>query len=139
MKISERDGPAPRRLLGRARALGAAAAFAALGTGAGCETMLDGVACDTMAAAGLTITVRLGDGGEASCVATVTITDGTTTETLQAVGHPCVYAGAYERTGKWTATAKQKGYVSATQTGIEVVKGDCHVVGETVTLTLQPE
>ena len=101
--------------------------------------MQDGVGCDTMAAAGLSITVRLGDGGEASCVATVTITDGTTTETLQAVGHPCVYAGAYEQPGKWTVTAKQKGYVSATQTAIEVVKGDCHVLGESVTLTLQPE
>lgn len=124
------------RLAGAALAL---ALVAGLGASAGCETLMDGVACDTMAAAGLTITVRLGDGGEASCVATVTITDGTTTETLQAIGHPCIYAGAYERIGKWTVTAKQKGYVSATQTGIEVVKGDCHVVGEAVTLTLQPE
>lgn len=139
MKISERGAPVTWRRRGLCGALVATAAFTVLGALGGCETMFDGVACDTMAAAGISITVRLGDGGEASCVATVTITDGTTTETLQAVGHPCMYAGAYERTGKWTATAKQKGYLSATQTGIEVVKGDCHVVGEAVTLTLQPE
>lgn len=104
-----------------------------------CEDMLSGVGCDTSAAAGITVTVRLGDGGEQSCVAAVTITDGAVTETLQAIGHPCQYSGAYERTGKWTATAKQKGYQSATATGIEVVAGECHVIGQAVTLTLQPE
>lgn len=104
-----------------------------------CEDMLSGVGCDTTAAPGITVTVRLGDGGEQSCVAAVTITDGTVTETLQAIGHPCQYSGAYERTGKWTATAKQKGYLPATVTGIEVVAGECHVVGQAVTLTLQPE
>ncbi len=106
---------------------------------AGCEEMMSGVGCDTSAAAGITAVVRLGDGGEASCVASVTITDGTVTETLQAIGHPCQYSGAYERPGKWTITAKQKGYQSATQTGVEVVAGECHVVGQAVTLTLQPE
>lgn len=104
-----------------------------------CEDMMSGVGCDTSAAAGITVTVRLGDGGEQSCVAAVTITDGTVTETLQAIGHPCQYSGAYERTGKWTATAKQKGYLPATVTGIEVVAGECHVIGQSVTLTLQPE
>lgn len=114
-------------------------ALAAVVALAGCESLMDGVGCDTMASAGLSITVRLGDGGEASCVAVVTITNGTITETLQAIGHPCGYFGAHERPGKWTVTAKQKGYVPATQTAIEVVQGECHVIGETVTLTLQPE
>lgn len=122
----------------RAAARAVFAAVVALGVG-GCEEMFSGVGCDTSAAAGVTVVVRLGDGGEQSCVAAVTITDGTVTETLQAIGHPCQYSGAYERPGKWTATAKQKGYQPATQTGIEVVAGECHVVGQAVTLTLQPE
>lgn len=122
-----------RRLAGMFAWLGLAMAASA------CEDMLSGVGCDTSAAAGITVIVRLGDGGEQSCVAAVTITDGTVTETLQAIGHPCQYSGAYERTGKWTATAKQKGYLPATATGIEVVAGECHVVGQAVTLTLQPE
>lgn len=125
-----------RRSASLLRLMGAFGLAASL---AGCEEMMSGVGCDTSAAAGITAVVRLGDGGEASCVAIVTITDGTVTETLQAIGHPCQYSGAYERPGKWTITAKQKGYQSATQTGVEVVAGECHVVGQAVTLTLQPE
>ena len=124
---------ARRRLASKLALLGLAVAASA------CEDMMSGVGCDTTAAPGITVTVRLGDGGEQSCVAAVTITDGTLTETLQAIGHPCQYSGAYERTGKWTATAKQKGYAPATATGIEVVAGECHVIGQAVTLTLQPE
>lgn len=128
------------RWLLRRGGVGAALGAVALGLGlSGCDEMFSGVACDTSAAAGITVSVRLGDGGELSCVAAVTITDGTVTETLQAIGHPCQYAGAFERTGKWTVTAKQKGYLPATQTGVEVVAGECHVVGQAVTLTLQPE
>lgn len=113
------------------------AVWAALGVG--CEA-LDQATCDTTAAPGLVITVSQGDGGPASCTATVTITaeDGTETTLTEkdSVGNPCVYNGAYNRPGTYKITAKQSGWQPATKIGVLVEPGTCHVHTVAVTMVL---
>jgi hypothetical protein len=107
---------------------------AGLAVGAGVLCGCEPSVCDTSATAGLVVTVTTGDGGPPSCTAVVTVTSADYSETLQAIGSPCRYSGAYERPGTYAVTVKQEPYAAVTKSGIVVPPGECHV--ETVAVTV---
>ena len=94
------------------------------------------VACTADYRYGLTVTV-VDEAGAAICDATVTITDGDYEETLENVGgDDCAYVGAGERAGTYAITAEKAGYQTASESGVVVDEDECHVIAETVELTL---
>jgi len=101
-----------------------------------------GGACTADARAGLSVSVV--DSGTLArvCTATVTVTDGSYSETLgmsvpppEDGGPPCFYYGAFERAGTYAVDARAEGRESRV-TGIVVTKDDCHVVPREITLKL---
>lgn len=99
--------------------------------------------CTEEARAGLNITVKdavtqkfLGEG------ITIVATDGQYTETLEYMGYPDMqanFAGAWERPGTYVLTVSGAGYQTYTSEPITVEADVCHVIGEMVTVALQPE
>ena len=105
------------------------------GVSVGCRS------CSGIAFAGLNVTVVDGATGASVCDATVTAQDGDHVETLHTFGsgEVCNYGGAVERPGTYTLTATS-GSRSKVVMDVRVSEGDdsCHVVSETVTITLDP-
>jgi hypothetical protein len=95
-----------------------------------------GLGCTDLYAYGLTVTVKDAATMQPICDATVTATDGSYSETLQAGGLGCSFVGAGERAGTYTVSAAKSGYVTAAQNGIVVTADTCHVHGVMVALSL---
>ena len=73
-----------------------------------------------------------------SCLATITITDGSYTETLSSdncstVG---VLEGAYERPGTYQIEVTAPNYISSSMVDIEVTEDECHVITELLEISL---
>jgi hypothetical protein len=69
------------------------------------------------------------------CDATVTVTEGSYSETLSA--SLCGYSGAWERAGTYRITIFHPDYLPRTIDGVRVTKDDCdHVIGQVLTVEL---
>ena len=118
--------------------------FAALGLSlllvAGCPFLSilphGGIICTEIFVYGLNVTVTdVND--NAITGATLTLTDGAFTETMEEV-IAGVYAGAGERAGTYTLRVEADGFVTQTITDIVIEADECHVipVARDVTLTV---
>jgi hypothetical protein len=98
---------------------------------------LPGCGCSDEARSGLSVTVNDGATGAPICDATVVASDGDYSETLTAFGQgdACQYLGATERAGTYKI-AVMSGGRTASQTGIVISSGVCHVEQRSVTITL---
>ncbi len=68
------------------------------------------------------------------------LTDGTYTESLSYfAGNPPIFSGAWERTGSYVITISRNRYTTLTTSPIIVTKDECHVIPQTLTLSLQPK
>lgn len=94
--------------------------------------------CTDIAVAGLTVHVFDQATSAALCDATVVVTDGSYTETLQLQSPTsgCFYAGAYERAGTYDLVASAPNHQTITQSAIVVAQAGCHVSGRTITIEL---
>lgn len=94
--------------------------------------------CSDIAEAGLTVHVVDQISGDPICDATVVVTDGSYTETLEETSPTsgCFYAGAYERPGTYDLVVSAPGHQTLTQAAIVVAQGTCHVSGRTLTIDL---
>ncbi len=74
--------------------------------------------------------------------ATITIKDGSYQETLEIKGATAsgqmIYSGGFERPGHYTVTISKEGYATFIMTGVNVAKGDCHVLTRQISVDLQP-
>lgn len=121
-----------------ARGLAAAACLLATacpftGDGAG-----DELACDSSAAAGISVTVLSSETDAELCEATVTASEGSYEETLQLwFGPGCAYVGLWERDGTFTISVSHDGYEDAVD-HVLIPAGECHVEQQFVVLRLEP-
>lgn len=98
----------------------------------------NGVVCTEEARAGLNVLVIDGKTGQylADSV-TVIATTAASSQSLMPFGsNPSVFAGAYEQTGTFTLSASRPGYHPSTTAPVTVTKDECHVIAQSVTLTL---
>ena len=94
--------------------------------------------CTDLFAYGLTVTVVDAD-GTPICDATVSATDEEYQETLEPqAGTPCTYVGAGERAGTYRVEASKDGFGTAIADSVVVGADECHVIGQPLTLTLEP-
>ena len=103
----------------------------------GCGQFQNGKICTALYAYGVAATVTAEDSGAPISNATLTLTDGIYTETMQsfATGQ---FVGAGERAGTYTLTATAPGYATKTIDSIVVTSDSCHVMGVHVNVVLQP-
>lgn len=101
----------------------------------------DDINCTQEARAGLNVNVRdaltnnyLGEG------ITVVAQDGNYTEILELINfNPPAFAGAWEREGDYIITVSGEGYVTYVSETITVTSDPCHVIPQTLDVSLQPE
>lgn len=104
------------------------------------DDLADEVVCTTEARAGLQVTVTDAVTGMALAEGvTVTATDGNYMETLEQPGIFNQFTGAWERAGTYIITVTKNGYQTYVSQPVTVGADVCHVITETVTVTLQPE
>ena len=115
--------------------LGAALSLAGALSLPGC---LETQACTTEFRFGVNVTVRNANGGAPVVGATVTIVEGTYSETLSPIGPAGSYAGAGEREGGYTLSVSAPGFVSPAPRPVVVTGDECHVNGVSVTIELTP-
>jgi len=96
-----------------------------------------GVSCTDQYVYGLTVNV-VDDAGDALCGATVTLTEGDYEEVLEE-STDCAYIGAGERAGTYSLTVEKEGYTSAGVSEVVIGEDECHVLPETVDVTLTEE
>lgn len=123
--------------MGTMRTLGMALLVALVLPAASCES---GLSCTDIFFYGLTVTIRDDATNQPICDATVSAVDGAYSEQLvpQSIGtSDCTYAGAGERAGTYTLTAKKSGYQDTVQAGNVVNADACHVRGITVALRMR--
>lgn len=66
--------------------------------------------------------------------------DGSYEETLQVEENPsAVFVGAGERAGSYVLTVSKAGYQTFTSQTITLTADECHVIGQEITVELQPE
>jgi hypothetical protein len=94
--------------------------------------------CTTEFRYGVTAQVTDASTGAAVTNATLTLIEGSYTETMQFLP-PGTYVGAGEREGTYTLVAEAPGYQTQTITGIDVDADECHVIGKLVQVALIPE
>ena len=98
-------------------------------------------ACTEEARAALNIFVRDGNSnlmlGDSVIVKAV---DGSYTETLQFFqGNPSSFAGAWERPGNYNVIVDKPGYKSSSNNPVVCIKDECHVIPQTLTLSILPD
>lgn len=93
-------------------------------------------ACTQLYAYGVTINL-VSPGGQAVTGATLTLSEGTYTETMQEV-MPGSYVGAGERPGRYSVQVQAPGYLPATLTDLVAGSDECHVIGVARTVVLAP-
>ena len=103
-----------------------------------CRIIDEPVACTTVFVYGLNVTLVDADTGAAIDGATLTLTEGAYSETMEAFPGSGYYVGAGERAGTYTLTAEADGYESQTVTDIVVGADECHVIPVTLTVELTP-
>ncbi len=104
-----------------------------------CVNPPDGTPCTTLFAYGVNVTLTDAVSGDPIDGATLTLTEGTYTEVMQAFPTgPGEYVGAGERAGTYTLVATAPGYQSQTIENIVVTADECHVRGVHLNVTLQP-
>ena len=102
-----------------------------------------GVACTTLAAAGLNITVVDSLTGQPSAFAGLwarakdgAYTDSSATAFVEQPAGTVRMALAYERPGNFAVTVHASGYQDWTKSGVTVTKDVCHVIGVQLTARL---
>jgi len=97
-----------------------------------------GTACTEEARPGLEVVV-VDEDGTRICDATVVANDGTDDETLSPSGEAadCIYFGATEKAGTYTISASKADFVDASEADVVVGEDECHVITESVNLTLE--
>ena len=100
-----------------------------------------GIVCTMEARAGLNVYVRLENSTSAAPEGiTVTAVDGDYSEVLINVNPDMAdYAGAFEREGNYFITVTKEGYKTYTSEKITVTADECHVIGKTLQVMLEPE
>ena len=93
--------------------------------------------CNTMAAAGVAVTVTDSMSSDPICDATVTASSGAYEESLGPAGTACSYVGLWERPGTFAIEVAKTGYKSATRS-VTVPQGECHVAQQNVAIALSP-
>ena len=110
---------------------------------AGCEELLDliirfpGPACTLEFRYGINLTLVDGE-GEPITGATVTLTEGAYEEVMDELNDGS-YVGAGERAGVYTMTIEADEFASQTISNIVVEEDECHVIPESLDVTLSPE
>lgn len=96
------------------------------------------IICTEEARAGLNVLVlESGTNNYLSDSVTVIVASGSGTFGLEYYsGNPPIFAGAYEQPGTYTITASKPGYKPTAHGPIHVTKDDCHVIPQTVSVTL---
>ncbi len=78
----------------------------------------------------------------ALCDAVVHAQEGLYWETLLPAeadeSRPCRHEGAFQRPGVYRVAGSREGHATAVQSAVEVIEGECDVIGETVHLALPP-
>ena len=98
------------------------------------------VACTEEARAGLNVTVKNAETGVTITEGiTVVAADGNYTETLEYFTGSPNFTGAWERAGTYVITVTGEGYQTYTSDAVTVEADECHVIGEIITINLQPE
>ncbi|NDJ00019.1 carboxypeptidase regulatory-like domain-containing protein [Flavobacterium sp. LaA7.5] len=98
------------------------------------------VICTEEARAGLNVTVKNAETGQVIGEGiTVVATDGNYTETLEYYLSSPQFTGAWEREGTYVITVSGEGYQTYISDPVTVEADECHVIGEIVTINLQPE
>ena len=73
--------------------------------------------------------------------ATVTVHDGSYSDSLRLVGYPSDslgFQGATERPGTYTIDVQKAGYLPWSRVGVVVRAGSCHVIPVSVEVRVQP-
>jgi hypothetical protein len=97
--------------------------------------------CTEEARAALTVFVK--DGKSNSLLSdsvVVKAVDGTYTETLQLFsGNPPNFSGAWERLGNYNVIVEKRGYKSSTNNPVVCDKDECHVIPQTLTVSISTD
>jgi len=97
--------------------------------------------CTEEARAALTVFVK--DGKSNSLLSdsvVVKAVDGTYTETLQLFsGNPPNFSGAWERPGNYNVIVEKRGYKSSTNNPVVCEKDECHVIPQTLTVSISTD
>lgn len=101
---------------------------------AGCGGEDDGIACTTLAAASVTVTVVDSSGAAISDAVVQYSVDGGPQTDCEQPGPDGTYVCGYEIDGIFTITAT-RGFMTGTGTAT-VTKDECHVIGQMVKITL---
>jgi hypothetical protein len=95
--------------------------------------------CTAEARAALNITVTIsGEAITSDAGITVTARDGSYIEALETHGQPVLFSGAYERVGQYTITVTKQGYQDYESAPIVVLRDECHVIPQQLTVDLIP-
>lgn len=95
--------------------------------------------CTDEAVAGITAYVIDSTSGDPICDATVTLVDGSYTETAREISPDsgnCYYAGAFERAGTYDVNVSAPNKNDVTDANVVVSQGACHVLPQTVTIEM---
>ncbi|MBN1490638.1 MAG: carboxypeptidase regulatory-like domain-containing protein [Phycisphaerae bacterium] len=103
-----------------------------------CRVIDDPVVCTDIFVYGINVTLTDADTGAPIAGATLTLTEGTYSEILEAFPGSGQYVGAGERAGTYTLTADADGYESKTVTNIVIGADECHVIPVVLTIELTP-
>lgn len=96
-----------------------------------------GTMCTAMYAYGVSVTVINSQTGAPVDGVVLTLTDGAYTETMQAFPSGG-YVGAGERPGTYTLTVRADGFADKTMENIVVTADECHVIGVSRQIALDP-
>ena len=97
----------------------------------------DGIICTAEWVSGVTVNLTDAATGEPITGATLTLTEGDYTETMENPGSG-FYSGAGERPGTYTLTIGATGYESQTRTDLVVHDAPCHVIPVELDIALTP-
>ena len=103
-----------------------------------CRWIDDPVVCTDIFVYGINVTLTDAETGQPIEGATLTLTEGSYSETMESFLGSGQYVGAGERAGTYTLTAEADGYESTTVTNIFVDADECHVIPVTLTVELTP-
>ena len=103
----------------------------------GCPIDGGGTICTLQFVYGVNATVTHADTGEVIEGATLTLTEGEYSETMQELS-PGNYAGAGERAGSYTLTVEADGFDTQTIEDIVIDADECHVIPVAENIALTP-
>jgi hypothetical protein len=97
--------------------------------------------CTEEARAALTVFVKDGKSNlPLADSVVVKAVDGTYTETLQFFqGNPSSFSGAWERPGNYNVIVERRGYKPSTNNPVVCGKDECHVIPQTLTVSISTD